>query len=351
MLNVRNLLRRLYFITRNRSLLGRYGYKGFRALRQGFLPDSVTLCGIEGKNAGQYFRDSARKRVSRNTNIGCSEVLSNKLTFHRYFVDTERLPALLGVISGGQFFPEPAGTGARSLQQLLDTRTDYVVKPVLGSHGRGILFVERINQDGAMADRGRTRLNGIVLSDAALLERFRAAGDCVVSERRRNHPDLARVFPEAENSTRVTTFVDPDSGRPAVAHAYQRFGTRRSKPYEHFHLGAVAARIDVETGRLFGGRLLRADNTVVPCARHPDTDAQVDGLVLPHWHDALNQVLAIVATHPWFDYVGWDLLITGDGAVILEGNHNPGVHTAQVLEPLLGNERLKSFLAGRGILD
>ena len=80
--------------------------------------------------------------------------------------------------------------------------------------------------------------------------------------------------------------------------------------------------------------------------RHPDTDAQITGRVLPLW--AETQALAARAHAAFADrlLIGWDIAITRDGPVLIEGNSGPDLDIIQRVygEPL-GNARFGELIA------
>jgi len=58
--------------------------------------------------------------------------------------------------------------------------------------------------------------------------------------------------------------------------------------------------------------------------------------------------LSYLSVNPYLNYVGWDILITNTGFVVVEGNHNPG--SDQVLLPYLKDERSRLYFKTLGIV-
>jgi hypothetical protein len=79
---------------------------------------------------------------------------------------------------------------------------------------------------------------------------------------------------------------------------------------------------------------------------HPDTGAAITGRVLPLWDEVL--ALAAQAHRAFADrtVIGWDIAITADGPVLIEGNSGPDVDLLQ--RPMrrgLGCGRLGELMA------
>ncbi len=64
--------------------------------------------------------------------------------------------------------------------------------------------------------------------------------------------------------------------------------------------------------------------------RHPISNAAIAGRVLPNWHDAVALARrAHREAFPEYTLVGWDVALTADGPIILEGNGKPCLIVAQ----------------------
>ena len=93
---------------------------------------------------------------------------------------------------------------------------------------------------------------------------------------------------------------------------------RRDVLFDNMSQGAVAYKVDTETGRLLPGAIYgSAERFTV----HPTTQREAVGFPLPHFDDSVRLVLeAHSSAFPTFPTVGWDIAITDDGPVIVEMN-------------------------------
>ncbi len=207
----------------------------------------------------------------------------------------------------------------RRLRGAMAKLTSFVLKPARGAMGNGILVVRE--RDGA-----RFRLAGgrsITLDDLA----YHAAGvisglyaiagqtdTAIVEERLLVHPELAALASEGVPDVRVIVY----RGVPVMA--MTRLPTLRSGGRANLHQGAVAAGIDLETGRTTHAILNSR-----PIRRHPDTGATLIGHAIPGFADVLRYALR-AADETGLGYVGADLVVdAARGPVLLEMNARPGL--------------------------
>lgn len=84
--------------------------------------------------------------------------------------------------------------------------------------------------------------------------------------------------------------------------------------------GGLAAPID-EAGRI-SGPAIRKDKLhgVAIHANHPTTGVPLSGFQLPYWRDAFDLARKAHQMFPAMHFIGWDIAITDDGPVLVEGN-------------------------------
>jgi hypothetical protein len=238
----------------------------------------------------------------------------------------------VAVIQSGRVFPTsadvptPDADGLVAAARALD---GLVLKPRDCSLGIGILFL--------VPEDGQLWLNREPVQPADLVERIRFLNSYIVTTRVRQAPYAARLFDKTTNSIRVLTMVDPASGEAFPAYAVHRIGTEASYPVDNCDSGGIYCLIDLETGRLShpiakGGKRLE---------KHPDTGMRIEGVTVPGWSELLESIVRLAQKLDFIDYVGWDVVVTGDGFTVIEGNYNPGLH--QMFGPILGNDRVRAF--------
>lgn len=150
----------------------------------------------------------------------------------------------------------------------------------------------------------------------------------LLQRRLENHPELVALGPAGLCTVRIVTIRNPEDTTPEVLLAVFRMPTGTNVA-DNFARGGLACPVDPATGTL--GTAVYKDLSLahrdVPV--HPDTGATITGRHLPCWQDTV--ALALRAHHVFAEFpsVGWDIAITLDGPVAVEGNYNWDVVLAQ----------------------
>jgi hypothetical protein len=154
------------------------------------------------------------------------------------------------------------------------------------------------------------------------------SGPVLLQPRLVNHTTIARLSPRALSTIRVMTTAV--TGRaPAFLVGVLRMGTGDATA-DNFAQGGIAAPVDAETGELGDARGLDVND--LPCGHrhHPDTGEPIAGTRLPFWRESIDLALRAHALLGDLPVVGWDIAITPNGPVLVEGNWNPCIKLLQV---------------------
>jgi len=154
---------------------------------------------------------------------------------------------------------------------------------------------------------------------ARLLER----GEILLEQYIENqHPVLAEVCPTTVNTTRVTTYFDGET--MTIISIAQKFGRGQASDQQPF--GGFFTLID-EQSKSWGPGYGSHQHIY---AEHPDSGVSIVDFVMPE-RDALVAFLEkAVRVVPQIRYVGWDVVLTTDGWIMLEGNWTPGAYENKV---------------------
>jgi glutathione synthase/RimK-type ligase-like ATP-grasp enzyme len=180
-----------------------------------------------------------------------------------------------------------------------------VVKPVHGEGGDGVQMLGPIDDRDALADALRG-LRGPLLVQP-LIEVHRA---------------LSYLALNALPTVRIVTILD-EAGAPEVVSATFRCASKPEARVDNMKAGGLISAVALEDGTLgtacfgYGG----GDHDI-----HPATGALITGRALPDWGAA--KALVIRAHSQVFaDYtlIGWDVALTPEGPLLIEGNGKPGV--------------------------
>ena len=188
----------------------------------------------------------------------------------------------------------------------------FVVKPAGGMGGSRIDFFEK-RSDAVWSD-------GHLVSPGDLRRRLcldAAYGPAIVQERIRNHASLAGLSgSEALQCTRMVTVV-ARSGEVEILVAFQKLivGGHQIDNFAGAWTGNLVASIDLGSGALGAAW---SDGAASSC--HPDTGAAISGFRLPHWNVARALVERAALLFTPLRAIGWDVALTEDGPVLIEGN-------------------------------
>jgi hypothetical protein len=226
-----------------------------------------------------------------------------------------RAAPILAVLRGG-------GVELRADRRELET--DLFVKPVFGRGGRG---AERWDfSDGRYRSPTGADLRLDELIDL-LIERSRDV-PLLIQQRVLNHEDLEPLNNGALSTVRLLTCLN-EAREPELIGAAMRMAIGSNRVVDNLHAGGIAAAVDLESGALGPASNLGADCSLGWMDRHPDSGAQITGTKLPMWNEVREFA---IRTHKAFGdrlLVGWDIAITPDGPVLVEGNGAPDLDIMQ----------------------
>ncbi len=208
----------------------------------------------------------------------------------------------------------------RELNVLLNSYSDFVIKPAHGSSGDGVLVIkERTRQayrlaSGDVMDQGQ--LNHYVSNILGGLYSLGGHPDKAIIEYRVKSDDVfSAVSYAGVPDVRIIVFL----GIPVMA--MMRLPTRNSGGKANLHQGAVGAGIDMRSGQTLTAVV---HNSIIK--EHPDTGHSVAGLQIPHWETLLS-IAARCHELTGLGYIGVDIVLDGElGPLVLEINARPGLN-------------------------
>jgi hypothetical protein len=227
------------------------------------------------------------------------------------------VPRQIAIIGGREAGVDPARDRRRWEQALASCDAGaIVVKPAEGFLGRGVRVL-RLEGDRLVDARGLSRTPAEVYAE--LREDGRRY---VAQERLTDHPGLQAInTSNALQTVRFTMLLDhrPD----AILFSWLKLAPRAAEVDNYFHglTGTVYADVHPEHGRVRGLWAPRPGAVGSDwVARHPVTGADLTGVTVPLWDEARG--LADRASRLFLPMrtIGWDVAITRDGPVLIEGN-------------------------------
>lgn len=270
-------------------------------------------------------------------------LMDDKWLFHLHFQDVIPLPRFLGVyhpVAG----VSRAGTRLCSpadLEELTGREGigSMVLKPARGTHGAGVVVVPRIERraHGVLwhTKEGETRSTSELLAETPALGRWSSPG-FLLEECLSQHPDIDELAPFTVNTVRIVTLLrDADA---VVLLACIRLG-RAGSMVDNYSQGGYCAYVDPDTGIIGPAKRRDAPGAVLE-TRHVDNGVRFTGRAVPLWSEAVALCLRAARLTPGLRAVGWDVVITPAGPVIIEGNRDWGLMMWQAVGGgLLSHER------------
>ena len=137
------------------------------------------------------------------------------------------------------------------------------------------------------------------------------------------HPEMAKYSRKSVNTVRLVSVRA--FGKINVLYAAFRMGGGDAV-VDNFHAGGVLALIDVQTGKLVTEAIDLAGNFY---ANHPVTGEKIVGFQIPYWNEIVNMINKAGTIVDGVGYVGWDIAVTENGPILIEGNTAPAPNVLQ----------------------
>ena len=128
------------------------------------------------------------------------------------------------------------------------------------------------------------------------------------------HSTMSEAYPHAVNCIRVATLYR--DGKCNFLGALLTLGCNKQRITNAFQ-GALFSLIDMDTGIVASDLCNYSDEVY---HKHPDTGFVAKGFQVPFWKEILELTANAAAVIPQVGYIGWDVAITSDGPVLIEGN-------------------------------
>ncbi|MBQ7541142.1 MAG: hypothetical protein IJT44_02505 [Clostridia bacterium] len=158
----------------------------------------------------------------------------------------------------------------------------------------------------------------------ALYRSLMEKGCCLVEEPIVQHPQMDLLCGACVNTLRVVTVVDAQNA-PKVVYTLLRVGNGESA-VDNISSGGMYTMPD-DDGRIVYPMF--CDKTVQYYDKHPKTGFSFSGFEIPFFRESKALCLRAAAEQTHMRYIGWDVAITPDGPVLVEGNPLPGYDMCQ----------------------
>ncbi len=234
-----------------------------------------------------FTRQMFKKFLKRNNDPMYRQILNDKYIFGRAFEKYTKRKCVRNTNLSLEAFREFIGDSEK-----------FIYKPGEGSGGFGI---EVIN----IAD---------YKTETEIYEKIISLPYGVLEEWIDQHETMSEAYPYAVNCIRVATLFR--DGKCTHLGALFTLGIGK-KNITNALVGSVFGIVDIEKGIVVSDLCSYSDELF---HEHPDTGFVAKGFVVPYWKEVMEITAAAAAEVPQIGYVGWDVAISKDGPVLIEGN-------------------------------
>ena len=177
-----------------------------------------------------------------------------------------------------------------------------IVKPIDASGGEGI---EKFTFESE--EKTKKLYKNLIKNKQLLIE------EVIVQ-----HSDMNKLYEKSVNTLRMFTFYK--DGKTYFLQAVLKIGN--GGVIDNFSNGGMYTFVN-DDGIVFAPAIDRSDNIYEV---HPISKMPIVGFKVPMFKEAVNLVKECAKVVPEIGYVGWDVAISENGPVIVEGNCFPGVY-------------------------
>ncbi|MDD2649483.1 MAG: sugar-transfer associated ATP-grasp domain-containing protein [Eubacteriales bacterium] len=257
---------------------------------------------MDYKIAAMYSLTDAQRRtvITRGISNEIVRRMNDKAYWH-FFDDKTQFDKLFAAQVNREWMKIDDSTTAEQLESMLSKCEDIIAKPLEGSSGVGISKYHSADWAGKAAE---------------LLETLRKNETGIIEDVVKQHHLMSSLCPTSVNTIRIATLIGDKA--EGIVYAFLRIGN--GKVMDNVDCGGMAARVDLESGKLLTVGADKAGNTY---EKHPMTGTPIIGFTIPYWEEAKKMALDAMKVVPQVRFVAWDIAITENGPVFIEGNSFP----------------------------
>ena len=269
-----------------------------------------------------------------------NKLLRNKFVFSIFFNNYFRTPVCYCIINRAYIEPTNNTQKINSISSLFEllSQKRIILKPIFGARGQGIYLIENSGLNDF-------KINKKVINREALQNFFMALDNYLVCEFIEQSIFSKQFFPDSTNTIRITTLCYSLNSSAFVPYSLMRFGRPKSIPADNSAIGGIFSLINLDTGELMEAVEIIEKGKIKFHSVHPDTGVLIKGVTIPNWEKLLDYIKnCATIIKPIIKIVGWDIILTNDSFVVIEGNNAPDLFMQGLNYPLAKNLDVLEFL-------
>ena len=207
----------------------------------------------------------------------------------------------------GREFIDAAHCSFSEFKKYCKGKKEIFCKPVSSCSGKGIYKSIKIDKD----------------TDIKELHQFMIDNDLFCEDTIEQHKTMKKLHEESINTIRVVTVLKDN--KAYVMYTLVRIGIGDMK-VDNVGSGGIYTVLS-DDGVIVSPAW--SDKTITTYDKHPTNGINLIGFKIPMFNKVLDLCKKAALVEPHIRYVGWDVAITPDGPVLVEGNQLPGYDMAQ----------------------
>ncbi len=201
---------------------------------------------------------------------------------------------------------------------------EFVTKPQFGMGGHSVFMFKKEGSNIRNTTLGSLSLDEFI--EHLKVTYSKVSG--IFQKRENNHSVLGDLLDtQTLGTVRIVTLISKD-GSPKIISAFLKF-PGKDMEVDNFGIGAsgqLIAEVDFDTGILDTGVGTHSSGFgMIFEESHPLTKNRIKGAALPLWPETMKLAMNASRAFPSLRAIGWDISITPEGPIIIEGNSRWGV--------------------------
>ena len=301
--------------------------------KHGFLPFEYIWFDLEHNDYRNYIPTRSnyqRRRINGSYNA----ILGNKILFEKHLksvitgIDKLHVVESLAYVENGFLHSLNEDVISGDIDSLIGVleKSDIIIKPISGDAGVGFECLS--------CRESNLFINHQSVSCDFLKSHIKKLDNYLIQRRIIQKGFAGEIYSGSVNTMRIATMIDPDTGRPFIAYAVHRFGSRQSGFVDNVGKGGITAEIDLNTGRLSMAHLYTKKGHRETFEDHPESKIKIYNQQIPNWAELKRKITEMTGRMPYLIYVGWDFVLSDGELYVLEGNVSPGLGLVQLYNPM-----------------
>lgn len=273
--------------------------------------DIVWCTAIYGASPNNYrefnFRELTPKQRNTYVTHRFSQHMIKKFNNSAYidlFEDKTKFAEHFSAFFGRKWVSTEGITKDRLKDFIDDVGGKIILKPAFEAQGAGITVYDDANIE-------------------EVWEKVNNMPKAILEEWIQQHEELNSVYPDAINCLRIITLYK--DGKTHFLAGGMTWGN--GKKIANASASGIVSPVNFRTGQLENPA---ADFHNGCYFTHPITGASLIGIKIPYWKETIKMLKRATKVVPEVGYIGWDIAITPNGPVLIEGNTTPGYKYYQI---------------------